>query len=441
MAGEAALRVNDKGVEHEAPLPDNAAIRIDDQDYVCQLYAWDKAPVVTRVDAGWATDTGPTRGENQDAIGLYQHSDAYLFAIADGVGQGEYGAQVSEFAVRYLLAAFHQNVKYAMNWQDLLTKAFKYANAEVRHFARHSPSSEGTTLTAVVIKSMEAHVAHVGDSRLYYGHEGAFKQVTTDHKEEVPVEQETRVANESDEAPQTREVLSKAVGKADTIHPDVFSIPLQPGDRMLLCTDGITGVIPADELAQLFSTLRAGRLAGHLVQLAVDREVKDNVSAIAIDVLKEAFVEDAWVAENEARVYAGFSRSWPLRLGRPRELYTSYPMTSRRGCWVVLAIIVIAIAVFAIGRSGTQGVSTGSAAPQSVDTLSPSSATTETLTATLEASATPTQPPSATATPTFPPTATRIRPTSTPLMTPTPIPPTSTLRPAAFRAIRPEAQI
>jgi protein phosphatase len=448
VAGEATVQLNDVELQQEAPLNDGAVIKVDDQAFECQLYAWDKQPIVTRVDAGWATDVGPERQENQDAIGLYQHESAYLFAVADGVGKGEYGAQVSEFAIRYLLAAFHQNVQYSLNWQDVLTKAYKYINAEVRHFARHSPTSEGTTLTAVVIKNMEATVAHVGDSRLYYAHDGVLRQMTTNHVEQRPVEQETRVANEATEPPQMRDVLSKAIGKADTIQPDVFSISLQPEDRLLLCTDGITGIILDDELEQIFGTMRAGRLAGHLVQLAVERGVKDNVSAIAIDVLKDAYVEDAWVAENEERIYAGFSRSWPLRMKRPRELYTTYPVVSRTGCWVGIGIVmVIAILFFAL-RSGSQAVqsaqngqgdSTAAAIQQSVETLPPDAS--PSLIPTVLTTPTPTEPPTGTFTPTFPPTATRIQPTPTPPVTATPIPATSTLRPAAFDPAQPEAGV
>jgi hypothetical protein len=274
---------------------------------------------------------------------------------------------------------------------------------------------------------MEAHVAHVGDSRLYHWHEGTLRQVTTDHVGQTVIEQDTRIANESPEPPQTHTVLTKAIGKSDSIQPDIFTVPLQPNDRLLLCTDGVIGTIPGEELAQIFPTMRAGRLAGHLIQLAVERESSDNVSAVAIDVLKDAFVEDAWVAENEERIYAGFSHSWPLHLDRPRDLYTSYPLESRRGCWVTLGVImVIAILFFAL-RSGGDS----SAAAPVVDTLSPSPSPTVIPTETLLLSPTPTRP-TATATQTELPTATRIRPTPTQPVTLTPIPPTSTLRASAF---------
>ncbi len=447
VAGTATLTVNGVEVEHETPLSDNAVISVNKQTYVCQLYAWDKAPVITRVDAGWGTDVGPTREENQDAIGIYQTSDAYLFAIADGVGQGEYGGLVSEFAIRYLLAVFDKNMKYRLSWDDILSKAYKYINAEVRHFARYSPSSEGTTLTAVVIKGMEAHIAHVGDSRLYLWHEGSLEQLTTDHVGQQTVEQETRVANEALETPQTRTVLAKAIGKADTIKPDIFTIMLQPGDRLLLTTDGVTGVIPDDEMVKLFPTLRAGWLAGKLIQMAVERGTKDNVSAITVDVLKDAYVEDAWLAENEPRISAGYNRSWAMRMERPRDLYTHYPVTSRRGFRLALAIIAVLIVAFILIRSSGNGnvnaqipAATGETTALSVSTTEEATAT-ETPTGATEAAsptaATPTEP----ATATLPPTVTRVRPTATPTLPPTAIPPTSTLRSAAFGASLSEAQV
>lgn len=431
VAGEATVEVNSVEVNSEAPLPNNAALKIDDQDYTCQLFAWDKEPVVTRVEAGWSTDVGPTREENQDAIGIYQHPDAYLFAIADGVGTGQYGNVVSEFTIRYLLAVFHKNAPYHLRWHDVLKKGFQSINAEVRHFARYSPSAEGTTLTAIVIKGMEAHVAHVGDSRLYHWHEGFLKQVTRDHTGEEVIEQDTRAANETVEPTRKRDVLAKAIGKSDTIAPDIFTIALQPDDRLFLCTDGLSHVIPDDELAFIFPTMRAERLAAHLVGLANERQAQDNISAITIEILKEGFVEDLWLAENGERVYAGYSRSWPMRLNRPRDIYTAMPVTSRSGFWAIVGLILVIIVVALVVRSG--GINGSVAAQNDAPTPPPLliSKTAVPTKKTPEVSPSATFTPSKTPAPTLPPTATDIRPSSTPAVAPTLIPPTSTLRPSS----------
>lgn len=445
IAGEASVKVNGSAIHGDTPLPNDARIQVDDQEYVVQLFAWDRAPIATRVDAGWSTDVGPNREDNQDAIGIYQHQDAYMFVIADGVGTGQYGDVVSEFAVRYLLAVFHKNVKYHLRWDDIFRKAFQTINAEVRQFARYSPASEGSTLTAIVIKDGEAHVAHVGDSRLYHWHEGFLRQVTTDHVGEVEIEQDTRHAAEAPEPVRKKEVLAKAVGKADSIAPDIFSISLQPEDRLLVCTDGLNSVINDDELAEIFPSKRAERLPGHLVQLAGQRDAKDNLTAVVIDVLKEGFVEDAWLAEDSNRVYAGYNRSWPLRLARPRELYTSYPVTNRPGCWVtvgVIAMVLLALAFLLRSGGSPNAVASDSAtspAPRasttSQATQKPSIAPSREGTAAEAASATP----SPSLTP-FP-TVTRIPITPTEAFSPTPLAPTSTLRPASARLPLPSGRI
>ena len=204
VAGDLVVEVDGARVEHDALIQKDSRLKIANQEYICQLYAWDKTPVVTRVDAGWATTVGPVRDINEDAIGIYQHQKAYLFAIADGVGGGEDGDLLSEFAIQYLLAVFHKNVAFNLRWRDIFAKAFQYINAEARNFSRRSPYPAGTTLTAVVIKNYEAHVAHVGDSRLYLLHNGIMRQVTADHSKRVEVELETRHANQATEPPPMR---------------------------------------------------------------------------------------------------------------------------------------------------------------------------------------------------------------------------------------------
>jgi len=368
VAGDAPLEVNGQPVEQDALIQDDSAIKVAGDTYTCELYAWDKTPVVTRVDAGWATTVGPVRQINEDAIGIYQHKDAYLFAIADGVGGGQDGDLLSEFSIQYLLAVFHKNVPFKLNWADIFTKVFQYINAEARYFARRSPYPAGTTLTAVVIKNWEAHIAHVGDSRLYLLHNGVFRQVTVDHSKRVEVELETRHANEATEPPPMRDVLVKAIGKNDTIEPDVFSIPLQPGDRLLLCTDGLTNVVPIENLAHIVSMTRAEPAARHLIQLANDREASDNVSAVVIDVMPDPYLEDIWQARAGERVYVGYDRAWPLKLRKPGEPITEHPAARRAGCAAFLVgILLIGVVLWVLsGRGGDQ---TTSAALPATDTL------------------------------------------------------------------------
>ncbi|MBZ0290049.1 MAG: protein phosphatase 2C domain-containing protein [Anaerolineae bacterium] len=358
LAGDADLKVDGVLVEHDALIQSGSVIRVAKQELTCQLYAWDKTPVVTRVDAGWATTVGPVRDINEDAIGIYQHPDAYLFAIADGVGGGQDGDLLSAFSVQYLLAVFDKNVKFKLRWRDIFAKAFQYINAEARYFAKRSPYPAGTTLTAVVVKNFEAHVAHVGDSRLYLLHNSVLQQVTTDHAKRVEVELETRHANQADEPPPMRDVLLKAIGKSDSIEPDLFSLTLQPGDRLLLCTDGLTNAVPLEEIARIFVSTRAEPAARQLINLATEREATDNVSAIVFEVLADPYIEDVWSARGGDRVYVGYDRGWPLKLRKPGEPVTQHPEAHRAGCLAILAgIIVVVVFLIWSGRGGGSAAS------------------------------------------------------------------------------------
>lgn len=427
MAGDVAVAVDGKPVEHDAPIQKNSRVKIAAQEYGCELYAWDKTPVVTRVDAGWATTVGPVRDINEDAIGIYQDQKAYLFAIADGVGGGEDGDLLSEFAIQYLLAVFHKNVAYNLRWHDIFSKAFQYINAEARYFSRRSPYPAGTTLTAFVIKNFEAHVAHVGDSRLYLLHNGVMRQVTADHSKRVEVELETRHANQATEPPPMRDVLMKAVGKSDSIEPDVFSITLQPGDRLLLCTDGLTNVVPLDDIARIVSSTRAEPAARTLIQLATTLKASDNVSAVMIDVMTDPYLEDIWSARGSDRVYVGYDRSWRLKLKKPGEPVTEHPEARRAGCAAILVSILLIGLVLWVLSGGGNNNQASAAVPvtaSSTMTLAPIGSMTGPR---------PTMTPSPTVTSTH--TITPIPAlSSTPLPTPTAVPtvelkPTSTLRP------------
>jgi serine/threonine protein phosphatase PrpC len=428
VAGDTDLEVDGVLIEHDALIQNKSVIKVAKQEYACQLYAWDKTPVVTRVDAGWATTVGPVRDINEDALGIYQHADAYLFAIADGVGGGQDGDLLSQFAIQYLLAVFDKNVKYKLRWRDIFAKAFQYINAEARYFAKRSPYPAGTTLTAVVVKNFEAHVAHAGDSRLYLWHNGVFQQVTTDHSKRVEVELETRHANQADEPPPMRDVLMKAIGKSDSIDPDIFSLTLQPGDRLLLCTDGLTNAVPLEDIARIFSTIRAEPATRQLINLATEREASDNVSAIAFEVLADPYLEDSWSARGGERVYVGYDRGWPLKLRKPGEPITQHPERRQAGCLAILAGIIL-VAAFLIW-SGTGGSASTSAASAGVETQTPTSTLAPIIGMTMT-DPRPSMTPSPTATHTI---------TPAPILTSTPVPtltaaptvelkPTSTLRP------------
>ncbi len=346
--------LNNKPVSGEMPMNDGAVINMGKQIFRVKLFAWDRTPVVIRVNAGWATSTGAVRDNNEDAIGLYQHQRGYLFALADGVGGAEYGDQMSAFAIHYLLAVFNRNIAYNLNFQAVLNRAYQNINAEMRNFVKRSAFSAGTTLTSVIIKDWEANIAHVGDSRLYHWRNDTLTQITRDHARREPVIDNTRHANETRTPSPMRDILEKAMGKTDVIQPDLINLRLLPGDKLLLCSDGVTGVIPIEELGRLVTNEQANTLAETLVRIANEKGTKDNASAVAVEVMREGYVEDIWRARETDRIYVG-NRNRPLRLSKPDDhLETHHPERRGNRVRVVVALIILVGVIWGISALNTR---------------------------------------------------------------------------------------
>lgn len=322
------------------PIEDESILSIGDMHFTVDMFAYEALPVQTRVDASWITNVGPVRDDNQDAIGLYQHPEGYMFTIADGVGGGYAGDIVSEYAVKYLLKSFQKNINLKLSWVDILLKAFRHANAEVRQFVERSPYPAGTTLTTVVIREWTAYIAHVGDSRVYHLRGTNFTQLTEDHREQHPVERTTKYEHIPDEMLPMRDVLVKAIGKRDDITPQMLTTAVQPGDKLLMITDGITHQVSDAELYNILITEPIDDAPDTMVSLANERENTDNASVILIKVMEQAYEKDIWRAVSSDRVYIG-GKNWRLDLSRPHEMHTQYKVPNQVGCLAIITLLVV----------------------------------------------------------------------------------------------------
>lgn len=349
VTGRAALRINDLPPKYPLRIRSGDIVSIEGRPYRIELFMFDRTPVVTRVDASYATSAGPSREDNQDALAVGQHPKSYLFAVADGVGAGQDGDEVSAFAARYLLTAFYNNAPYDLPWPAVLATAFQYINAEVRAWVARSPNPAGTTLSAAIIHNWSAHIAHVGDSRVYLFRHGVLQQLTQDHMQRQPAELATVVAMEQYEPPPLRDVLTRAIGKTDRIEPQILSVPLTPGDKLLLTSDGLTNTLPAHEIVDVLngSTAYAAEL---LIRRAIDMQTKDNVSAAVIECLSEAYVDDIWEALPSDRVFTAPARGRLLKMRKPGDPIT-HVNPSPMGCLTFITImLIVMIAYWIIAR-------------------------------------------------------------------------------------------
>lgn len=260
---------------------------------------------MTLLRAGSATDVGRVRTSNQD-LAL---TTATLFAVADGMGGHVGGEVASRLAIDALEQAFSRQPTTSG-----LVDAVAAANDAVweQSHARSDLRGMGTTLVALGLVQDEdgsdvLTLVNVGDSRAYVLHQGALTQVTADHSvsEELLRKGELTRA-EADVHPQ-RHILTRALGVLPRVEPDAWHLRLSTGDRMLLCTDGLTNELDEEQIAAVLRTEPdPDRAAATLVQRALDHGGNDNVTIVVVDVLlgEDRDPEPATAAEGDGPVDA-----------------------------------------------------------------------------------------------------------------------------------------
>lgn len=230
------------------------------------------------------TDVGCVRPRNEDSIFYADHPclSRVLAVVADGMGGHAGGAVASRIAVESLREAWLlAPAPVTAAW---LGEAIQQANRRIADKAAVEPglAGMGTTVVAVVAGEGELHVAHVGDSRAYLCRGSALRQLTLDHSvvQEL-VNNGTLTEAEAERSPM-RHYLSRSLGVEAGVKVDITSLPTLPGDRLLLCSDGLSNLVSPVEL----ETVLAGsddmaRVCEQLLSLALSRGASDNVSVIA----------------------------------------------------------------------------------------------------------------------------------------------------------------
>lgn len=227
---------------------------------------------------GSRTDIGCLRDHNEDSLVVTPP----LFAVADGMGGHAAGEVASEIAVRVLseLAPEHPDV-------EAFGRAIEEANRAVIQAAREGRGRQGmgTTMTAAMLEGERLVIAQVGDSRAYLLHQGKLQQLTRDHSLMADMIEAGQLTPEEARTHPQRSVITRALGSDAHLHPDIYEINVETGDRLLICSDGLSGMIFDD---QIENTLRRvqdpQRCASQLVNEAIAAGGHDNVTVIVADV-------------------------------------------------------------------------------------------------------------------------------------------------------------
>jgi len=232
-------------------------------------------------DLALLTDTGTNRPDNEDACGHFIDGPrTALFAVADGIGGYEGGEVASRMAVDITLESYRVSPP-AWGAGKRLQRAVQRANIEIHNRAIAVPELRrmGTTLTAVVVEAGMLSAAHVGDCRLYLARRGRLTQITKDH---TVVGERVRMglmsASRARNHPE-RSVLNRSLGHELIVSVDRISMPLVRGDRLLLCSDGLYGVLEEREMEHLLGAEEAPAACSALIEAANALGTADNLSA------------------------------------------------------------------------------------------------------------------------------------------------------------------
>jgi serine/threonine protein phosphatase PrpC len=242
------------------------------------------------------THVGRQRQHNEDAFLV--EDDARLFLVADGMGGHAAGEIASRIAVdsisEFILHtkeddgtwphAYDEHFKRSTN---RLMAAVRMANTRVLEAMRKDARLRGmgTTVVACLADDVTVSVAHVGDSRAYLMRDGQLMRITNDHSWVFEQVQAGMLTEAEAEKHPLRNVITRALGGALQVTPDASEIDARAGDVFLLCSDGLTGMVPESEILRVVTANRADlrKACQELIDAANERGGLDNVTAVLVE--------------------------------------------------------------------------------------------------------------------------------------------------------------
>lgn len=227
---------------------------------------------------GSRTEIGNVREHNEDSLTVLPP----LFAVADGMGGHEAGEIASEITINTLNDLAPQSAD-----AEALARAVVAANLNVIKAPSQGVGREGmgTTLTAAILEKERLIIAQVGDSRAYLLHNGSLQQLTRDHSLMADMIEAGQLTEAEARVHPNRSVITRAIGSDPHMQPDLYELNVETGDRLLLCSDGICGMIEDHEIASIMRQAPSAQsCADQLVEAALAAGGFDNATAVVVDV-------------------------------------------------------------------------------------------------------------------------------------------------------------
>ena len=227
------------------------------------------------------THCGKVRPINEDRYLVPEEGDSIVL-VADGMGGHKAGEVASETAaqtIRTCAVKMHGreiSIKTALKW-------VRQANQIIYRMANEKPEcmGMGTTMTFLYFMNKHALLAHVGDSRCYRIRDGRIMQLTKDHSLVAELVRIGEITPEQARNHPYRNIITRALGTDDYVAVDAQDIPVEENDVYLLCSDGLSNYLEEDELLHAVQNQPSDALCDHLVQIALDRGGRDNITVVA----------------------------------------------------------------------------------------------------------------------------------------------------------------
>ena len=233
------------------------------------------------------TDVGQKRTVNQDFVFTSETPVGNLpnlFVVADGMGGHKAGDFASSYAVEVLLSTIREDEN--SNPVKIIRAAIETANTQLLREAsdNEAMSGMGTTMVLVTIVGHYAYVANVGDSRLYLIDENKISQITKDHSLVEVMVRMGEISRDDARNHPDKNIITRALGAGRDVDVDFFDIRLTPGDILLLCSDGLSNMVPDEDIRQVIRTSETLEETGRrLVSMANDNGGRDNIAVVLVE--------------------------------------------------------------------------------------------------------------------------------------------------------------
>ncbi len=223
---------------------------------------------------------GRVRASNQDS----GYAGTHLFLVADGMGGHAGGDVASSLATQTVTAVADERFETIDIARERLVEAVRTSAAELVEAVRQHPdlNGMGTTVSALLRHNNQVVIAHIGDSRVYRFRDGVLEQITTDHTFVQKLVETGRITAEEALVHPRRNVLMRVLGDFEgSVDIDSAIVDTQPGDRWLLCSDGLCGFVPEQAIAAVLAAEPdAAKAADRLIEMTLDRGAPDNVTVV-----------------------------------------------------------------------------------------------------------------------------------------------------------------